>query len=300
MKTSEGGAVWVSTVYRNGLSRLESGHWRFYSGSEVGADDYASAGFAVDGDALWAAGGNSVVRFEGGRWLRYRGTGIQDAVSVAASGGQAWVLDISGAVAHFNGQTWGTTKVGLPDLEWDRSSVRWARLARTPDGALWLAYGGVWRFDGTNWQSVSPAGDKLKWSALFGVARDRLWFEDGDLVETVSIDRAVWSRYTPADIGLPSSTRAAAVAQGADVTWLATSAGLVVFDGTRWQRVPPPEPGAVRITSVAAGPRGSVWVVATREARGLSHFAGPTAGLIIWAAALWIMIAVLRRQAPAR
>ena len=300
VKTSESGAVWVSTVYRSGLSRLESGHWRFYSASEVGADDYASAGFAVDGDAVWAAGGNSVVRFEGGRWLRYRGAGIQGAVSVLASGGQAWVLDISGAVAHFDGQAWVTTKIELPDLDWGRSSVRSARLAHTPDGALLLVFGGVWRFDGTSWQSVSPAEDELKWPALLGVASGRLWFEDGAIVEAVSIDRAMWSRYTPADIGLPISARAAAVAQGGDVTWLATSAGLGAFDDTRWHRVPQPEPGAARITSVAAGPRGFVWVVATRDARGLSHFAGPTVGLIIWAAALWLMIAALRRRAAAR
>jgi hypothetical protein len=135
---------------------------------------------------------------------------------------------------------------------------------------------------------------------LLGVAGGRLWLRDGAGVCTVSMDGSPWGRYTTADMGLSDNARATSVAQDGDAIWLATTAGLAAFDGGKWRHMPEPEAGATQIVSIAAGPRGTVWVVAIRKGLGWSHFVGPTMGLVVWAAAMWMMIAALRRAAGER
>lgn len=68
--------------------------------------------------------------------------------------------------------------------------------------------------------------------------------------------------------GLPQDSLTA-IAQGIDGgLWLGTPSGIVRFDGTQFERVPPPEdwtPGERYITGMLADPVGDLWVTTTQD-----------------------------------
>ncbi len=271
MRISGRGVVWVRTS--RGLSRLDGGTWHAFTASDFGtAWGYLSGNFTLDGEEVWGAGREGGVRYDGARWRLYReAVATQDATSIAAAKGQVWVVDRDGNLSHFDGGAWSIRKLDLPGVRWGETSWdRYPKLCATPGGPLWLAWQGLWRFDGASWNRVSGVSGETE---LLGAnppgsgivngkqttARGGVWIRDGGEVIGIDVDGAPAVRYKMRELGLLDSTRIYGVAARIPVWAVATSQGVVWFDGSQWHGEQIPKLGIKSVSSVAVAPDGSVW-----------------------------------------
>ena len=264
VKVSRGGAVWVQSWPAAGLSRLESGAWRDYAGADFGAQTgYLSGGFVLDGEELWAAAEEGVLHWNGQRWRFYReAVASRKAASIAAGGGQVWVIDLQGNLSHFEGGRWTIHKVELEGEKWgNEPELKQPGLSRTADGALWLVRSGVWRFDGANWVAVAPGGRKVEGAMLFGRTMDRVWLWERAGLRSISLDGSTETAYTRAQIGLAERERFSSAVSAGGRTWFATSKGILEFDGAAWRHLAPPRNGVEAIESLGLGPDGALWAI---------------------------------------
>ncbi|MFJ2990215.1 two-component regulator propeller domain-containing protein [Collimonas sp. NPDC087041] len=111
-------------------------------------------------------------------------------------------------------------------------------IAQTPDGWLWLASpSGIFRFDGVTFERFRPNGIQPMSNNVWGMrllTSGALWFG------YVGGGASVWKdgqvrNFGPED-GLPSASVFDFAEDGAGRVWIATGAGLRVFDGERWQQ----------------------------------------------------------------
>jgi len=265
---SGAGVAWVQTL--NGLSRLDGASWRSFTVSGCGAGPGYLHGFALDGDQVWAIGPDAVIRFDGKRCRSYPNISTRQGASIAALNGQVWVVDRDGNLSHFDGNVWAVRKVNLPGVKWSAWSGPIPTLAATANGALWLAYQGLWRYDGSSWTRVSGATGKAEvlGAAQPGpyvdqgkkiVTRGAVWVRDEEGVVGFDVDGAKFVRYQPRDLGLTDSATLYDVAGRAPVFAVASSQGLVWFDGSTWHHEQLKQLGMVTPTSVAVAPDGTVW-----------------------------------------
>jgi tetratricopeptide (TPR) repeat protein len=272
MRISDTGVVWVQTS--KGLSRLDGGSWHRFNASDFGTEyDYLPGQFTLDGEEVWAAATDGVVHFDGKRWRRYpNAVATERATSIAAANGQVWVIDREGSLSHFQDGNWTVRKLDLPGV---RSSARVGRspkLAVTRNGPVWLAFQGLWRSDGASWLRVSSATSD---AYLLGATAPGQYVENGKKVDSgggvwildkrevvgFGADGTEWVRYTPHDLGLQGSAGIYGIAGRIPVFALATSQGLVWFDGNVWHGDQPKNLGIYMASSVAVAPDGSLWGV---------------------------------------
>jgi Flp pilus assembly protein TadD len=299
IRISDGGVVWVQTT--SGLSRLDGPAWRRFGASDFGTEHgFLFGDFALDGEDVWGAAYDGVVHFDGKRWRHYPNTDATGrGESVVASHGNAWLVDRNGNLAFFDGSAWTGRKLDLPGVRWSRSAGI-PKLAVTSNGALWLAYQGLWRNDGTAWTRISGATGK---AALLGVTppgsylanektvatRGGVWVFDEGAVVGFDIDGAPKVRYKMRDLGLDESTRILGVAGREPILALATSQGAVWFDGNRWHAEQLMRLGIARTTSIAVAPDGSVWGIGYPPAAAPLRFYG----IAMLASLLFLIIAIV-------
>ena len=257
---SDGGTVWVQTSYQDMISRLDGTSWHAFSPSGSRAKSTSLYGnLALDGEGLWGATGEGVIHFDGARWWRYRPTvATEHPTSIAAAHGQVWMIDHVGNLSHFDGRVWTAHKLDLPGVSWsDRIGVfRVPVLALTSDGSLWLAWDGLWRFDGATWTRKIEAARRPD---LIGTALDAVWVKEGDDLVDVSMDGARQARHTPGDMGLSVSPGVWNVAGRAGQAVFTTNLGLLRFDGRQWNAPVHPGLGIAVFSGVAVAPDGSAW-----------------------------------------
>jgi tetratricopeptide (TPR) repeat protein len=269
MSISDSGVAWVQT--NKGLSRLDGASWRSFTAADFGTKfGYLPGWFTLDGDEVWGAAFDGVVHFDGQRWRFYPNTpATRQPTSIAAAGGQAWVIDGDGNLSHFEGGAWAVRKLDLPGVRWNEKFGADPKLAATANGALWLAYQGLWRYAGTSWTKVPG----IAAAELLGVTspgwyekdgkktetRGGVWVRDGADLVGFDLDGASQVRYTPKDLGLKDSTRVYGVAGRPPVFAVTSRQGLVWFDGSRWHAGQLKELGMVTAASIAVAPGGSVW-----------------------------------------
>jgi tetratricopeptide (TPR) repeat protein len=256
-------------------------------------------GFAVDGEQVWGLTTQEVVHFDGRNWQCWRDAlASEDASSIAAGGGEAWVIDETGNLSHYAGGVWSISKLTLPGVSRTGEKPQWdhPELARTANGWLWLVWGGVWRFNGSGWAQVANSERPLKDARLLGVAGDRVWVSEGRDVFSVSADGRSWARYGTSEMGLPVDAWVSG-ASGDGPIWFATSAGLVAREGARWRLIAPP-PGVEGLNSVAAALDGTVWVIGGARRSGLRAIAiivlviGVVGLLAMLALPVWAFVAM--------
>lgn len=295
IRISDSGVAWVQTD--KGLSRLEGASWRRFTASDFGTEHgYLYGQFTLDGEEVWGAAFDSIVHFDGKRWRRYPNSiATKHATSIAAAKGQVWAIDHEGNLSHFDGGAWAVRKLDLPGVSWSVVSGRPPKLAVTANGALWLALQGLWRYDGTSWTRISDATSKAE---LLGatppgtfidhgkkiVTHGAVWVRDGGEVVGFDVDSgAVAVRYKPHDLGLMDSARVYGVAGRVPVFVVASSQGLVWFDGIKWHGEQLTGLGISVASSVAVAPDGSLWGIGyppASPASPLYRIAG-LAGLIL-------------------
>jgi tetratricopeptide (TPR) repeat protein len=270
VQVSAGGTVWVQTSSKSGLARREGSGWRHYRGKDYGVKfNPLQGGFTLSGEQVWGVTEEAAIHFDGRAWRAYPEALSSDtATSIAASESEAWVIDEKGNLSHFDGEGWTISHLrdALPDIRWGGVlSSPDPGLACTPDGTLWLVEGGLWRFDGTAWQEAHPGEDPLQDARLAGVTGDRLWVWDDDhLLWTTGAD---WGRYTTDDLGLAADARVYQVIAQDDRLWVASSEGVLTFDGATWEPLPLPA-GQDYVSHVAPAPDGTVWAIG-KENKGL-------------------------------
>jgi len=267
---SDSGVAWVQTL--KGLSRLEGASWRSYTKSDFGTEHgYIPGQFTLDGEDVWCATYEGMLHFDGKRWRRYpRNVTTALATSIAAARGQVWVIDREGNLSHFDGSAWAVRKVDLPGVPWNVWSARRPKLAVTGNGALWLAYQGLWRYDGVSWTRIPSASSEAELlgatppgSYLDGgkrvVTGGGVWVFEGGEVVGYDVDGAPAVRYKLHDLGLTDSARVYGIAGQAPVFAVTSSQGLVWFDGNQWHRERLTRLGISIASSIAVAPDGSVW-----------------------------------------
>jgi len=263
LRISPRGTVWASTWSPDGLSRLEGGTWRRYGSADFGTTSDSIGRFTLDGEDVWAAALEGVLHWDGRRWQCYRNAGASShASSIVAAGGQVWTISYQGVLSHFAGGQWTTRQVDLPGLKKTGDSyIMPLALARTSDGALWLLWKGLWRFNGASWIPTAPRGLDLTYPRLAGVDGNSIWVSDWKSLWSISSDGSTATAHSRAQMGLTEDESIDSSVSSQGRTWFTTGDGIVEFDGAAWRRIAPPREGVTEIESVQLAPDGKLWVI---------------------------------------
>jgi hypothetical protein len=306
IQVTDAGVVWVRTL--EGLSRLDGASWHSYAAADFGSRlVLPHHPFALDGGDVWVALSGEVVHFDGRQWRCYpHALPTRQPDSIAAVNGQVWVIDAAGNLSHFADGVWTASKLELPGVHWSttvapesileliiESTKRVAahrraglnpspELATTANGALWLVYQGLWRYDGDSWARVPDvsADARLLGATQPGTypkqgkqtaTRGGIWVLDGDQVSGFNVDGAHPVQYTNRQLGLLDSAWVYAVAGRTPLFVVASSQGLVWFDGSQWRGGQLKQLGFVSAASVAVAPDGTLWGVGYASDSRLSY-----------------------------
>ena len=248
LQITNAGAVWARGHGDPAFARWDGKAWRYFRTAEIGIlSKYGQSEFALDGEEVWAPTEEGVIHFDGQRWQCYKEAAAGRNASIVAGGGEVWVIDSTGKLSHFASGKWNSEKLpaGNPGKDFPK-------LARTANGAVWLAWQNVWRWDGGVWSPV------IENAQLIGAAGDRLWLSQASGLRSVSMDGKHQQTYTPAQTGMETPLD---VASAGGHTWFATTKGLVEFDGFAWRPLPSTDQKVSGFRRVAAGPDGALWTI---------------------------------------
>ena len=179
-------------------------------------------------EALWAFGGNTVLRYDGERWSGTKEVEFASPAVELDSAGSFWFAQPGRGVIRYGTPTW-TTFEGEARLEGKRVTC----LAEDPGGNIWF---------GTN-EGLSRRNQDGSWTQLSvtdTLVTDLLVDRRGELwVATAQgvyrFDDGAWADLRE---GLPD-TVATVLAEGGDGRiWAGTGSGLFRYEGPGWQRVP--------------------------------------------------------------
>jgi len=184
------GALWVGTV-RDGAWRFDGAAWKqFTTADGLADDDILAIAQAPDGALWFGTSFSGVSYFDGETWHTYtQEDGLFDNTVSSI------VLDTEGTLwlghAHGASPTAGLTRFqdGLfstsvgAGLDLGNPGVP-VVLAAAHDGGVWLsADGGIWRYDGSGWRSITDqlAGERPEVVAAMATTRDGvLWLGSWD------------------------------------------------------------------------------------------------------------------------
>lgn len=265
---SAGGAVWA-LLWHHGVgtefARLDGTTWRIYKAADFGTKSvYAWAGFALDGEEVWAATDAGVLHWDGRRWQCHREAMTGETVSsMVAANGKVWMIGATGKLFHFDGHEWRVEKVDLPGAKWGADEEEGSPdLARTMDGSLWIVRDGVWRWDGSKWLAIRPGGKDFKDAWLVGSTSKSIWLWDGEHLESVGPGGTL-QEFGAKDLGLRQEEGVSGVAEAGDRTYVATSRGVLEFHGGAWRRLAPPPDGVMWVYSLRASADGELFAIGT-------------------------------------
>ncbi len=260
LRVTNGGTVWVRTQGASAFARWDGKVWRYFPTAEVGLmANHGDGDFALDGEGVWAPTDEGVVHFDGKHWQCYKEAAASEGASLVAGGGEAWVIDSTGKLSHFAGGKWKIEKP--PEVKPDKS---YPKLARTANGAVWLGWQGLWRWEDGAWSPVAQSVE------LIGAAGDRVWLSDTSGLRSVSMDGKHWDSYTPSQTGINQPLD---VASDGKKTWFASANGVVEFDGefdgAAWRTLPSASKDVSGYRRVAVGPDGALWTLGVPTAEAL-------------------------------
>ncbi len=260
LRISPSGKVWALIWHwRVGseIARLDAANWRVYGVADFPVEHPYIWSFALDGEEVWAAEYRGVLRTYSGGWKIYREFPSATAASIFPIHGQVWLLDVQGRLVHFDGARWTTRKTELPAASNDDRYP--PEIAATDDGSLWLARDTLWRWDGNAWAPVRPGGEDLHGLRLVGGTGKQIWVGNPDFVESLSPDGRV-RKFPRKNMGMrPGEAIYNPVETPDGRIAVATTRGIVEFNGVSWRRLPSPPDGLRAVLSVQAGPAGELY-----------------------------------------
>ncbi len=303
LRVSSGGTVWVVTWGRTALSRWDGSRWRYYKATDFGAKtSYSDGSLALDGEEVWAPSTQGVLHWDGKRWQVDHAVATSREASIVAGGGQVWLIDDAEKIHHFEKGRWSTQKLVLPGVNLEKTDDGGTpELARTSEGTVWLVWGRVWRLDGSQWLEVKADGKSIEDVNLIGAAGNRLWLTDSLGLRAVSPNDPQSKLYSETETGINEKVMVDDVASDGKLTWFATSAGLIEFDGSKWRTLPRPNEREQGVHAIAAAPDGSLWAIGSIRGglfQGLRYM--PVLFIVVplcmIATAIWFFQRVRRRQ----
>src|SRR5260370_28533701 len=152
LQVSSNGALWVHTAGMAAMSCWDGKAWKYYTRTNLGIKSgYINPDFVLDGEQVWAPTTEGMLHWDGQRWRLFKEAPANLGASTVAADGQVWVADYTGTLSHFQSGQWQNHGLELPGVNWEanRDVKGSPRLARTPNGVLWLTWHGPWTLDGS-------------------------------------------------------------------------------------------------------------------------------------------------------
>ncbi|MEP6989131.1 MAG: hypothetical protein ABI970_26245, partial [Chloroflexota bacterium] len=265
ISTSPDGVTWLLTSFHVTLNRWTGDKWEQYSTNEL--DDVTCVcGMATDKENVWVATDKGVYQFNGIKWRLYPEAIKSKPVSIAASELGVYVIDATGNLSHFDGQSWSITNIRelLPSLR-SNANDDYPLLFAAHDGTILARWNGIWNFDGSTWEETTIDDTHLNGIGLIGTAHNRLWTEWGDGIVVSSLDGSEAKSYDLSQIGLSPKDGVYQVSENLDGYQFATSEGLIRFDGKEWQKISLPDNQTTSINAVASNSKGDTWVLVATD-----------------------------------
>ena len=265
LQVSAGGTVWALLWHYGAgseLARLDGSAWRTFTAADFGTGSSpAAAGFALDGETVWLPTDEGVLSWDGRAWKCSKEiVASTDSSAIAAAAGQVWVLDEKGAIAHFDGRQWAAHRIALPPEKPGSDRDDSAELAATGDGTLWLVRDGVWRWDGSAWAAVKPGGAEFEEGGLVGATGKRIWLWNGFTLGAVGPDGAP-QEFAREALGVTLGEQLRDVVETGGRIEVATTRGILEFDGAAWRRLPPPGNGVQSVVGIQYGAGGDLLAI---------------------------------------
>ncbi len=269
------GTLWIQTTSPVAFIRFEGDQWT----NQFTAADSNVRAVALDGEEIWAAASDAVIRFDGETWRRYRE--LPGAVAIVAYSRQAVALDANGNLSTFNGSGWSTRKLALPGLNWGSSDAPSMAFA---GGATWLACQGLWRYDGT-WRRV--LGPEIE-PALIGSTPGQVWVrtKDGGIALRWDGQNVDQRPYPPG----PVKSVPYQVISSRRQVWIASTQGIWRSTGDSWARIVLPRGTGPEARHLAVAGDDSLWALLPAPAaeNWVVPVAVNLAALLFIALAVWI------------
>ena len=263
LQVSAGGAVWaLYWHYGVGgeLARFDGVAWRRFTAKEFGVRSVLASDFVLDGEDVWMPTDEGVLHWDGAYWKCYREAMVEpNESSIAAAHGQVWVIDGQGTLRHFDGRQWTQRKVEWPGTTRGDDEDDSPELASTDDGSLWLARNGIWRWDGAQWTPAKSGTKEFEEASLMGATGKSIWLAYGNLLVSLAPDGTL-RRFARAQMGL-GNERIDSVAENGGRIEVATSRGILEFDGSAWRRLPAPGNGVEAVVAIRAGAGGELLAI---------------------------------------
>jgi ligand-binding sensor domain-containing protein len=273
MDMAPDGSLWL--VLEQGVCRFDGASCQIYSEADgLMGNDIHTIVIAPDG-IVWVGTGQGVRRFDGDSWQSYPSPVATYDLAVTAHG-EVWAATAGGVRRYFPAEDRWITYTEDHGLSSSNAQV----IATGLDGAVWvyLAWEGVYRFDGAGWQKVEGASEPIldmafaadgtPWVATAGGMHypgGTLSYHDGSQWNDVASNQVLHS-FT-------------SIAVGADgPVAVSTQLGLGLYKAGEWRLL---RDGLTseRVTSVAVTPDGAVWFAfgdhsVSTPGWGLSRFDG--------------------------
>jgi hypothetical protein len=264
VQVSNSGMVWVNSWLMAGVYvRDHSGKWQTFTCHDFDTECGPVYPYIVHGDELWGVVYDSVIHFDGTHWTTYNDVLPRNAnVSIATGKDGVAVLSRDGHLSMFDGETWRTDKARdvLPFIE-NPGKNSWGAVVTAPDGSFWLAYHGMWRYDGGEWQILSRATQgNAEYYRIMGVSDETIWLSTG--YETIAYNPATQAQrvsFSGTETGQAGNVTYNIATYG-DESWLSTKQGVRYYNGESWgdMLVQPPET-YTEVHSVSVAPDGTLW-----------------------------------------
>jgi tetratricopeptide (TPR) repeat protein len=261
ISTSPDGVTWLLTSFHITLNRWTGDKWEQHSTNEL-EDVTCVCGMATDKENVWIATEKGVYQFNGKKWKLYPEAVKNKPVSIAASELGVYVIDATGNLSHFDGQSWSITNIRelLPSLR-SNTDEDYPLLFAARDGSILAQWNGIWNFDGATWEEIIIDDTNLDRIPMIGTAHNRLWTEWGHGIVVSSLEGGEAKEYYLDQMGLSPEARVYRVNENLDGYLFATNEGLIRFDGKEWQKISLPDNEATGIKAVESNPKGDIWVL---------------------------------------
>ncbi|HYL37949.1 MAG TPA: tetratricopeptide repeat protein [Bryobacteraceae bacterium] len=276
------GSVWVATVFHAGLNRWDRDHWTWFKSQDFGTQtNYASGGFAVAGDQVWAATDEAVLHWDGARWRELPIHGEPDGI--AAAGEEAWTITSTGTLTHYTpaGESAADLRAAIPRANWVKRVAMKPVLGRTSDGTIWLEWEGIVRRQSdSGWKDAGLRYD----TKLLRTEGDLIWFWTGKSLVAMNGQGTQVRSYALGEWGVRD------VAAAGDRVWIADEHGIRQVAGGDAGVTPLP-PNALGVTRMAWSSDGVLWAVAVMpHAAGNLVMIGLAILMILFlSVSLWVM-----------
>jgi signal transduction histidine kinase/ligand-binding sensor domain-containing protein len=250
------GSLWISTWGGAGLIRHRAGRFETFE-NQLGIGGSSHAAFAERAGHLWFGHPGGARRFVNGRFeslTTHHGVSIEDARAFGEDGADGfWVATIDGLLRFSGGRSERWTEVDGKPLVPTRSIL--------PDGD-----GGVWIAAGTNLfrYHQGQLHHQAASNAALGNIQALLRDEHGTLWAATDGGLARWhNRQWRREVGGPGGVGAASalLLDREGTLWVGTqTGGLVRLSHGTFQSIANPELTSARVTSVAGGSAGVIWI----------------------------------------